>query len=48
MYLIVKEGAINMKKNAFFLVFIMILFPFISEDKEPLFVMLVLLRYALP
>jgi len=26
-----------MKKNAFFMVFIMMLFPFISEDKEPLF-----------
>jgi len=37
MQLIIKEGGVNMKKNAFFLVFIMILFPFISEDKKPLF-----------
>jgi len=32
-----KKGKINMRKNTFFILFIMILFPFISEDKKPLF-----------
>ena len=31
------EGRIDMKKNAFFIFFIMVLFPFMPEEEEPLF-----------